>query len=90
MLISSYDLLTKSSRYSPFIDELEADAELRLQFLIADLPERLSLKGLVSHSGKHSCEICKAVALTGPIHWPHSHCAGFPERTRQEIMTAVR
>ena len=77
-------------RFSPFIDELEEDPELRLEFLIADLPERLSLKGIVSHSGKHSCELCKATAMTGPIHWPHEHCSGFPMRTRPEILRAVR
>ena len=42
---------------SPVIDQVLEDPELRIKFIVADMPERLSLKGLVSHSGQYSCEV---------------------------------
>ena len=72
------------------IEQVNADADLRIRFVVADLPERLSLKGLVSHSGKFSCEVCEAEASTNPVNWPHATTYGRPERTRASILTAAR
>ena len=72
------------------MDEVAADPDLTLRFLIADMPERHYLKGLVHHSGKKSCESCLATASSGKgIHWPYDTCAGFPERTKENMQFAA-
>ena len=75
---------------SPVIDQVLQDPELRIKFLVSDMPERLSLKGLVSHAGRYSCEVCEAAARTNPINWPYAQTFGKRERTRESILTAAR
>ena len=75
---------------SPVIDQVLEDPELRIKYIVADMPERLSLKGLVSHSGQFSCEVCEAAARTNPINWPFATTFGKQERTRESILTAAR
>ena len=67
---------------SGVIDDITADPDLKLRRVIADTLERHTLKGMVSHAGKHSCESCVATAKTVPsVHWPLSTMTG---RLRKE------
>ena len=75
----------------PIIEQISADPELRLRHVIADMPERHFLRGLVSHQGKKSCEICIAEAVANPsVNWPYPECYGFRERTEEEMIHAAR
>ena len=72
------------------MEEFAEDPELKLRFFIGDTPERHYVRGLVSHSGKNSCEVCVGVAQTGPIHWPYSTSHGKRERTPEEMEHAAK
>lgn len=63
---------------------------MRLRFVIADKVERHRLRGIVSHAGEKSCELCIACAKTGPISWPYKESKGFRERTVAEMLEASR
>ena len=80
---------TSSLPHRHVIDEFAAEPDMTLRFVLADKPERHALRGLISHSGAQSCEVCTAVALTGPINWPFAHCHGKPERTHGQMKNAA-
>ena len=62
---------------SDVLNDIENDEDLKLCFVIADTLERHTLKGMVSHAGKFSCETCTAGAKTVPsVHWPVSTMRG--------------
>ena len=75
--------------FSHVIQEFAEDPEMRLRFVLADKPERHSLRGLISHSGAESCEVCHAVADTKPINFPFARCHGKTERTHRSMKTAA-
>lgn len=72
------------------MNEIEADDDLKLRFVVADTPERHFLKGIVAIAGIYSCECCTATALTAPIRWPADTTMNFPLRTRGEMLEATR
>lgn len=74
----------------PIIDQILEDPDAQLRYVIADLPERLSLKGFIGHGGRYACEFCPSRASTKPIRWPHSSTFGRPYRTPQTILQAAR
>ena len=74
----------------PLVDQVLADPDLAVAFFIADKPARHFIRGLVSHSGKYSCETCIAGAKTGPVHWPYHSSWGATERTVEMMLEAVR
>ena len=63
--------------FSDILADIANDDDLELAFVIADTLERHTLKGMLSHAGKYSCETCTAGAKTTPsVHWPVSTLTG--------------
>ena len=70
---------------------IKNDPELDLRYVVADTLERHTLKGMVSHAGKFSCETCTAEAATTPAtHWPLSTMTSGTLRTDDEMKFAAK
>ena len=72
------------------IDEILADPDMRVRFIIGDTPARHTMKGMVGHTGMYGCEWCQGCSRTDPIRWPYQTSRGQPRRTRANVEEALR
>ncbi len=73
------------------MDEFNNDPDLRLKDVLADMPARHVLRGLIAISGRYSCEYCKGKAQTGGgISWLYPRYFGCNSREHQEMEGIAR
>ena len=65
------------------MQQIMADEQAKLRFVVADTPARHYLKGLIAHSGRFSCECCLAEGVTKPaMNWPF--CSEYGKELRND------
>ncbi len=71
--------------------EINADPDIKLRAVVADMPERHFLRGLIAISGRFSCEICIAEGTTGKsMSWPYPEHHGHRLREHDEMEGIAR
>ena len=68
------------------VEELGEEPRVVLTKIVADMPERHDLKGLVGHQGFHACEYCDLKGVTsdgrGNVYRPYPQCLPKRENLR--------
>ncbi len=73
------------------MEEFNDDPDLTLKDVLADMPARHVLRGIIAISGRYSCEYCKGKARSGSgISWPYPRYFGCPSREHQEMEGIAR
>ena len=72
------------------VDEIMADPDMKIRFVVGDMPARHTMKGVVSHTGKRGCEVCIGEARTEPIRWPYQTSMEKPFRTKRGMERVLR
>ncbi len=77
--------------FSPIVQEVNADPEVSIKLVIADMPERHTLRGMMPIQGRFSCEFCVGRGDTGSgIRWPFPKYYGKRKRTHQDTEAFAR
>ncbi len=82
--------LTADDLLEGLTKDLHKHPNMKVKLILADMPERHRLLGLINHNGEFGCQICiapgeKREGAPGII-WPPS-TMGFPKRDRQSFET---
>lgn len=73
------------------MEEINADPDLTLRLVIADMVERHYLRGQISIAGRYSCEYCVAKGDTGKgMRWPYPKYHGAELRLHEELEDIAR
>ncbi len=82
---------TVSFPFRPIVHEFNQDPDLKLAYIVADMPERHTLRGLITINGRWSCEFCKGRGDTGGgISWPWPKYWKCPLRHHDEMEGIAR
>ncbi len=82
---------TDSVYYRPMVQEINDDPDIQVAHVVADMPERHTLRGLTTINGRWSCEFCKGKGDTGGgISWPCPKYWKCPLRTHDEMEGIAR
>ncbi len=75
----------------PIVQELNLDHDIKVRYIVADMPERHTLRGLIAIQGRCSCEFCKGRGDTGGgISWPCPKYWKCPLRDHDEMEGIAR
>ncbi len=73
------------------MQEINDDGDITLKVVIADMPERHSLRAMMPIQGRYSCEFCVGKGDTGSgIMWPYPKYYGCALRTHEEVEAFAR
>ncbi len=73
------------------MEEINQDPDIKVTSVLADMPERHTLRGLIAISGRYSCEYCVGRARTGGgISWPYPEFYKCDLRNHQDMEGIAR
>ena len=77
--------------FSPIVQELNQDPDITVTYIVADMPERHTLRGLTTINGGWSCEFCIGMGDTGGgISWPYPKYWDCPLREHDTMEGIAR
>ena len=77
--------------YRPVVQEVNNDPDIVIKLVIADMPERHTLRGMMPIQGRYSCEFCVGRGDTGSgIRWPYPKYYGKRKRSHLETEAFAR